>query len=68
MMQSSVMWIDASETAPLNNRTVLVVIAKNWEVDTAQYRDGRWMVSAVPASVAYWADFPYAPPPPNYRD
>ena len=68
MIQSSVVWIRAGDTVPLDKREVLVVLAKDWSVDTAQYRDGYWKVAAIAADVAYWADFPDAPPPPNYQD
>lgn len=63
-----VIWIRAGETVPTNKRLVLITIARDWDVSVGQYHDGQWTCHGDVVQVAYWADFPDAPPPPHYQD
>lgn len=67
MHSVAVLWIDARDTIPINDRPVLIVLANNWTIDVGRYKDGEgWRCHNVQAEVAYWADYPDTPPPPNY--
>lgn len=65
---AGVTWIDARDTVPINARPVLIVRGKDWSVDVGQHQRTTWHAHGEVAVVIYWADFPDAPPPPNYVD
>ena len=65
MHTATIVWIDARDTVPINKRLVLIVHANNWLVDVGCYAT-TWTSHGEPAKVKYWADFPDAPPPPDY--
>ncbi len=70
MNDGYVFWHKVDSAVPADDRMVLIVHAQDWRVDVGLYsrHDEMWICDNAPAKVAYWANLPEAPAPPNYQD